>query len=342
MDRILRTIAQYPIQLALLILLPIAIGGGVAYLLPRHYQATATLWALHSYEALTATSVDSANQATPAETQVTALMELLQTRSFSLRVAQETALAETLPASYQSDPQSRDSALAADIAQVQVQTQGYDLFSISYAASDPRITQQVVAAVIHEYGLQAQKSVVPQEQNLLATYQSELSQDQQNTQSAVAAQALYTESHPNLTQSQLQSDSHYQQLQAQAQLAQSNLQNLQTSIATLQQYVATHQSVAANLYEVVDAPLVPTQPVSRLKTLLLGAGTGLVIAILAAALFIALMMRRDRRVYTGKDLQKVTAFPIVMELPRLEHTVVAKLILKTYGHSGSRSRNGVS
>ena len=325
MDPIFRVIARYPVQLALLLLLPVAIGGGAAYKLPRYYQATATLWASHSYNALTATSVDSANTATPAETQVTALMELLQTRSFSLEVAQEANLVKTLPTKDLGDPQTRDIALVASISQVQIQAQGYDLFTITYTGSDPKITQQVVAAVIHDYGQQVQSIVAPQEQQLLTTYQAELAQDQQNAQNAVSAQAQYIGSHPNLTQSQLQNDPHYQLLQSQVLLAQANLQNIETRIATLQQYLATHQSVAANLYQVIDAPLVPTQPVSRLKTLLLGAGTGVIIALLAVALFIALMLRRDRRVYSGKDLQKVTSFPVVMELPHLEQKMVKLL-----------------
>jgi uncharacterized protein involved in exopolysaccharide biosynthesis len=324
--RTLEAILRHPLQLLLIILLPIVIGGGVTYRSPLQYQATAMLWALHKYETLTATSVDSLNLDTPADTQATALSELLQTRSFSLAVAQEALFAETPRSQGGTNLQSADTALAADISQhVLVQTQGYDLFTISYTATNPQIAQQVVAAVIDNYGRQSQLIVVKEEQSLLETYQTQLSQAQLAAQSALTAYSQYV-LHSPLVQSQLQIDPQYQHLQVQARQAQRNLENVQASIDTLKQDIATHRIIAASLYKVLDAPDVPSQPVSRKKTLLLGAGAGLAIALIASVLFIALMVRRDRRVYTSSDLHKVTTYPIVMELPRLSAKTVSILV----------------
>ncbi len=341
MDRKLRTILQHPIQLLLLILLPIAIGGIVAYSLPHQYQATAMLWALHRYDTLTATAVDNTNLATPAETQVTALSELLQTRSFSLAVAQEAHLAETLKAQVRDNPQTRDDALVSDIAQyVQVQTLGYDLFTITYTNTHPQIAQQVVAAVIDNYGQQSQQTVAPEEQNLLKTYQTNVSLAQQYAQNAVAAEAQYTESHPKLTQLDLEHDPQYQQLHAQTQQRQLNLQYVEATLNALEQTITTHRVIATSLYKVLDPPSAP-KPVSRLKALLLGIGMGLAVAIVASALFIALAVRRDRGVYTSSDLQKVTSYPVVMELPCLSPKTMS-ILVKTWEQPDPLANDGRS
>ena len=340
MDRVIRAIIHHPIQLLILILLPIAIGGLIAYRLPRQYTATATLLALHRYDSLTATSVDSSSLDTPAETQVTELNELLQSRSFALGVAQEAHLASTLTAQVNADPISRDDAMVTDISQhVLAQAQGSDLFTITYTGTNPQITQQVVAAVIDNYQKVIQATVATEGQNLLETYKAQLAQAQQSAQVTAAAESDYTLAHPLLTASALQQNPKYQHLQAQALQAAQTLQNIQTGLTTLQQNITTHAIVAASLYTVLDRPVVPSQPVSRLKSLLLGAGAGLAIGVLAGALFIALTAGRDRKVYSSADLRKVTAYPVVMELPHLSPKTVSVLV-KTRRRPNPLSSNG--
>ena len=327
MDRVLRAIIHHPIQLLVLILLPIAIGSVVAFRLPRQYSATATLLALHQYGSLTATSVDSVSLDTQAGTQVTALNELLQSRSFALDVAQEANLASTLTAKISADPISRNDAMVTDISQhVITQAQGSDLFTITYTGTNPQITQRVVAAVLDHYQQVIQATVASEGQKLLGTYQTQLAQAQQSAQLTAAAESDYTQANPLLTGVALQQNPRYQHLQAQAQQAQQNLQNIQVGITTLEQDITTHAIVAASLYKVLDGPLVPTQPVSRLKSLLLGTGAGVAVGILAGALFIALAAGRDRKVYSSLDLRKVTPYPVVMELPQLSPKTVSVLV----------------
>ena len=333
MNRAMRAIVKNPIQLLILLLLPIAIGGVIAYRQPRQYQASATLWALHRYDTLTATSVDTSSLDTPAETQATVLGALVQTRSFALEVAKEANLASTLPSQVQADPQSRDDALVNNISQsVSVQATTYDFFVITYTNVDPQITQKVVAAIIDFYGQQSRHTASLAENGLLATYQAELAQAQQQEQNAAAAESHYLQTHPLLTGNALQQDAQYQLLHGQTMQAQTNVTNIQTSINTLQQDITTHAIVASSLYQVVDVPVVPDRPLSRTKTLLLGVGAGLAIALVACTFFIVLIMRRDRRIYSSSDLQKVTNYPVVMELPSLLPQTVSVLV-KTSRHS---------
>lgn len=316
------------------------IGGVVTYRLPRQYQATATLWALHKYDTLTATSIDYTNLDTPANTQATALTELVQSRTFSLAVAREALLAEMHGSQMGASLASQIPIVATQISQhTQVYAQGYDLFIISYTTTDPQLAQQVVAAVIDNYGQQSQLVVATDEQNLLNTYQTELNQANLDVQNAVAAQSQYFQSHSQLPYSQLQDDPIYQQLQAQTRQVQLNLQNIQASIDTLKQNIATHRIIAASLYKVLDQPVAPSQPVDRKRTILLGTAAGLALGLIASVLFIALMMGRDRRVYTSLDLHKVTTYPVVMELPFVSVETVSILVTTAEEHPALLLKN---
>ena len=325
MDRVRRTISRHLLQLLLVVFLPIIIGAGIAYLLPRQYQATATLWALHNYNTLTATNIDANALDTPAESQATALSEMLQTRSFALAVAQEAKLASALGGNV-----TNDTLIAAVSQSAQVTAQAYDLFTIQYTGSDPVVAQQVVQAIIDQYNQEIKNTASAEGQNLLQPYQAQLAQAQQDAQNALDAQNQYLAAHPQETPNQLQADPTYQQLHLQVQQTQQKVQALQNIIDALEQQIASHTTIADGLYRVLDAPTVPTKPVSRTKTLLIGGAAGLLLGLIAAALLTVALMRSDRKIYTRGDLREVTTSPVVMELPLLSAKAV-EVLVKTSG-----------
>ena len=79
-------------------------------------------------------------------------------------------------------------------------------------------------------------------------------------------------------------------------------------------------------FRIVDQPVVARQPVSRLKLLLTAFATGLALALLACAVYVIILVRRDRVVYTVRDLQKITNVPVVMQLPSLSSEARASLL----------------
>src|SRR5260370_26925821 len=99
--------------------------------------------------------------------------------------------------------------------------------------------------------------------------------------------------------------------------AQSTLQEIENNITNLNQAMMNQATSTDNLFKVLDAPQVAHRPVSRLKLFLISGGGGLGVALLACALYIIILVRRDRGVYTLRDLQKVTALPVVMQIPDL-------------------------
>jgi len=228
------------------------IGLTTAYLLPRSYESTAKLWALRLYDINDQTNLANDPSATPAHTQAAALGQLLQTRTFALVVAHETSLASTLSldANTARNPQLMDDALFNEISRnVQVTDRGNNLFVISYKNRDPKLAQQVVAAVVRHYAMQAQS------------------------------------------------------------LALDSGQGARTN----------------NLFTVIDAPMVAIQPASRLGLLLAAGGIGLALAMLACSLYIIILVRCDRTMYTPPDIQKVLALPVVAQLPHLTPTTISAL-----------------
>lgn len=329
MGRTFEVILRRPLSLlALIILLPI-VSVAVAYMLPRTYEVTASLWALRRYVIIGATGPETDLTSTPAETQATALSELLQARSFALSVANATSLPSTLDPAVQADTQLRDDTLYTEIStKVKVTPEGYNLFVITYQNKDGSVAQQVVASVIKNYGLQSEGFTVVEGQLLLESYQSQLAKDKQDATAAANAEEKYITQHPQEKQADLVNDPQYAYLHAQTLQAEATLQNLQTEIATVNQEISTQGNATESLFKVLDSPIVPRKPVSRTKTLLFGGGIGLGVALAACVLYILITLRRDRSVYNVNELRKVSQLPVVLQLPLLKPSG-ASLLLDT-------------
>lgn len=334
MRRTLEAIFRQPFRLlALMVTLPL-ISFTYAYIQPRSYQASANLWALRRYEIISATGPQMDPTATPAETQAATLSELLQTRGFALTVAKATDLPSTYDPSIRSDPQSLDDALFIDIsAGVQVQSQGINLFAITYINHNPKIAKEVVAAVIQAYGLQSQGFATFEGERLLQNYQAQLVTARQDANSAAQAEAQYLKVHPDVqaliqrtsTQYAALADPEYGVLQGRLEQALAQVASIQSNISNLSQSISVQGSSADDLYRVLDPPVIPLRPTSRMRLLLVGGGAGLAIALLACALYLVFMIRRDRAVYTIPELRKVTGYPVVMQLPHLTAPVLSLL-----------------
>ncbi len=315
MRRILETIFRHIVQLAILATIPILIALSIAMAQPRAYEASATLWALQRYSIIGATGPEADLTSTPATTQATAMQELLQSRSFALSVAQETDLASTFDAATRNNPSALDDALAAEISsKVKVIPSGYNLYQITYQNAVPNVAQQVIAAVIDRFGAAATQFSVVEGKQLVVVYTAQLTQAQSLANAAAQAASKYLGAHPNAT---AQTDAIYGQLLGQAQADQSNVLTIQGNIAQLNQQLATIGNGSGGLYSIMDAPAVSDRPVSRLKTLALGGGIGLTVALLGCSIFIVLLLRQDRTAYASGDLQRISKLPVLLELPYL-------------------------
>lgn len=330
MRRTLETIFHLPLLLLLLILVLPIVGVAIAYFMtPRVYQTTATVWALHRIEIIGATGPETNLLATPADTQSAALTELLQTQAFSLSVAKQSNVESTLnlDPSVLSNPQHLDQALFAEISKhVLVLSGGYNLFTIAYANRNPKIAQQVVAAVIQDYSIQSQSFSIAEAQQLLNNYNTQLAKARQAYNAAVAAESKYKQQHPGQTPVDLANDPQFQQLDTQVQQVKTEQSSIQTNISTINQEMAAQGSDSNGLFRVLDPPVANDTPNSRSRDYLVAGGVGLALALVACVLYIVILIRRDRAVYTALELQAVSTFPVIMQLPTLAPETLPLLI----------------
>ncbi len=333
MQRILEIFFRRPLLFLLLIAVPPVIGVATAYtIVPRTYESVANLWALRRYEIIGATGPESNLEATPADTQATALDELLQTREFSLTVANGANILPTLHlgASVLANSEQRDDAMVAEISKHVLATSlGYNLFQITYANHDPFVAQKVVQSVITNFGIESQGFSVAEGQRLLQSYQGQLPTVKATADNAATAEAHYIASHPSLNAAALAADPQYGQLHNQTLQAQTTLNNLQAAITTVQQEIAAEGLGADSLYRVQDQATLPYTPQSRSKQYLVGGGIGLGLALLIGTLYILILMRRDNAIYTALDLTKVTGYPVLMQFPRLPSGAVPLLMKRS-------------
>ena len=311
-------------------LVAVVAGMAIAYTLPRSYVSSASLWALRRYEVIGPTGPESDLSSSPAQTQVAALSELLQSRDFALTKANSTDLATTMNQSTaSSNPRSIDDAMVQDISKhVVIVTTGYNLYEISYTSSNAQVAYQVVAAVIKQFQLQGQSFSIAEGQQLLQGYQAQLVQAKKVADADAKAESQYLSSHPDLTKPGANplSDPQYALLDARRQQSQSAVQNLQTTIATINGQIATQSTGSDAFFKTIDAPLQPDAAVSRSKTILEATGAGAGIALLICIIYIAILVRRDRALYTARDLQRVTGYTVLMQIPQLSLATMQAVI----------------
>ena len=322
MTRILEVIFRQPIRLLTLCVLLISLSVAIAYILPRSYQTKVSLWALRRYEIISTTGPEADLLSTPAQTQSRALSELLQSREFALAVAKSAKLASTLslPESTLSNPQLLDETLFQEVSlRVETAAQGYNLYTISYANSNPQVAQQVVAAVIDNYGLRSQDFSILEAENLLNPYQEQLITAKQDADAAVNAESQYLMKHPELAKPGAVplNDPKYALLDSQRLQAQSTVETIQSRIVTLKQQINTQNAGTNTLFKVLDSPLVASSPVSRMKLVLTAGAIGLAVALLACTLYIVILLRRDRTVHSLSQLQNTVNYPVLMQFPML-------------------------
>jgi uncharacterized protein involved in exopolysaccharide biosynthesis len=328
--RVLEAIFRRPFRLLIILLLVPLVSLAVAYVLtPRTYQAQASLWAIHRYAVIGATGPESNLQDTPANTQVIALMEMLQTRSFALQIAYAAHLAPTLHLSSDvlSNPVKLDDALYSEISKnVASEATGYNLYTITYANRDAKTARSVIEQVIKDFGDRSIQLSIGEGRQLLADYQTQLAQAQDKEKQAVIAEQAYLSAHPGLSSQQLENDPQYQALHAQTLQAQNNVANIQASINQIEQQINEVGTSSDSLFKTVDAPYILSQPVSRTKTYITVGGISLAVALLACTIYLLILIRGDRSIYTPLDLQKVTSLPVLMQLPSFSSPVVSYLI----------------
>lgn len=328
MRRMLERLFRHPVQALTLFLTPVLLSAAVLLVTPASYKATASLWALRPFIVIGATGPEADRLATPAESQATAIDEMVQTRSFALAVAHSTHLESELSDSTRANPQLAEETLYHAIASgVYVSAQGYNLVIISYTDNDQHIAEEVVAAVIAQYGVQGPALAVSKGQQMIVDNTARLPQLQMTADAAVQAEASYLANHPQDHDPQVaMGDTQYQLLHVQAQEAQAQLTSLQSAIDMSSQNVASLSTGATGLFYEIDRPLAPSRPTWNVRGLLLGAFGGVVLGLLAALVYLFLVEMGDSAIYQLPEVERATDWPVLTQLPHLRSASIGQAI----------------
>jgi hypothetical protein len=324
MQRVLENIFSRWVQLVALLFVPLIIALGIVMMQPRQYEASATLWALRRYAVVGATGPEQDLTATPASTQALAITGILQTKTFALAVGHEANLASTYSAATRKDPDLVDETIFEDISTHVVATAvSYNLVSITYDNRLPAMAKSVTQAVITQYGRSAAQFATSESTQLLLIYQQQLAHAQEVSNKAADAASAYLRDHPGVT---TQSDPQYAILANNAATTLASVNTAQETISQINTEIATIGTGSNTLFAVVDAPSVGVHPVSRSKIVLAGSAIGLVVGLLACILFILILMRRDRAIYSVAELHKITDAAVLLQIPLLPSGILVQTV----------------
>jgi uncharacterized protein involved in exopolysaccharide biosynthesis len=261
---------------------------------PRSYVAAATLWTDRRIPA-DSTIGTSAGSDTPSAGQQALLTSLLASRTFMLKVAKDSPLADQL-----NGPQlDVDLALARAAATVSVATPGPQVMAVAVKQPTPELATGVAAAVIRQF-MQEEEHRIRARASAQITYdRQQLATADKAVRAAEAALAAYAQSHPGVGPGR-QSDSAESTLVGALALAQ---QNYSEAAKAYNASTAAYTQANNAALEVLDRPD-QAFPQARKKVVIFSAAGGLIAGLSISILALLLLVMRDRAVRDEDDLQQ--------------------------------------
>jgi uncharacterized protein involved in exopolysaccharide biosynthesis len=303
-----------------LALIPIGLGlvlaGGYALVQPRAFQTSASLWINSNTPGQNPNAGTSNQYVDPSTQQENILRELLTTRSFALAVGHDGPLGAYLAkhsdadvkglaaepglgALFSSGSKSLDDRITTELpTDVTLTAPGPQVVTITVKGPSASVAVGTTNTVIKEYTNQVVAALRASDQVAVSYYAQQLSLAQTTQQNAQQALATYQKDHPNVAAS----DATLQQMQQATDLAEHNYGT------QLQQYQQAQLNLAnASNYsgfQVIDRPVTPSGPVSRLKNVITAGVGGLVIGLIIALLIISALSALDGTVRRPADIKR--------------------------------------
>ncbi|HEX4215184.1 MAG TPA: hypothetical protein VIA06_17830 [Candidatus Dormibacteraeota bacterium] len=329
----METFFRHSRVLIALVGISLVVALGISFSAPRVYQSTASLW----IQTNSLTGGQNVNtQLSPAQAGVSLLQELMATRGFCLQVAQGGPLynyvalhgASSNPLSKITSKLSGGAAASGQILQndvvadlqknVAVTATGPQVVTVSFNAANPVVAAATVSSLIKQFSDQVQTQLTAQQK----LYEQQLSQALLQEQDANAAVARYLAQHPDLEQSVPPPDPTYASLQQVAAQAQERYTQLLAAYDQLLLQQNTGPSSGA--FRVMDSPIIPIKPLSRIKTLGLGAGGGLAIGLILCGVTLVLLVVANRGFDAPADVERALGLKVVGIVPLREQRTSAE------------------
>jgi uncharacterized protein involved in exopolysaccharide biosynthesis len=339
MSRYLEVFFRHRVALLGLMAIALVVSTAVVMVLPRTYQASASLWFDHS--PIPDSGTISA-QLTPADSATALFHELLNTRDFDVKAGRLGPLAnyyDTTGNFPNTDPITPvvhwlegkpaptgatrtalvDNGVLLTLQKYVVVTPSEpQVVGLTFNFSDPTIAAGTLQAVIDQFESQAKATALVTAQRSVDFYIAQVAAQLKVVQAADNNVAAYLAIHPLLQRNPAPFDPTYAGLQQVDTLAQQDFGTLSTELDQARLTVASLQQPGPYGFHVVDAPQAPLSASGLLKSVMFGVGGGIGVGLLLIGVICALLVAADDSVTRGSDLKRrLGGVEVVGEVPLL-------------------------
>jgi uncharacterized protein involved in exopolysaccharide biosynthesis len=269
------------------------------------YQSSAYLLVYHAAFLNGIDSQGYNSYISPAQNEQNFIQELIDSQTFTEKVAAGTDLAHIYDMSSDAGKGAAVARVRQDVAVFATQT-GPNGLSIVVRDKDARITQQLAGSLISQFVAYDANRQVKFDEQAETFYQGQLN----TARSAVATDLqkikAYVQAHPALSDSfRLQADPQYEELDQKLQQDQDNVTSLQRVLTAVQLDKAAAQDGTSNNLTVQDSPSKPALAKIETKQLIFYGVLGLAGALLLIVAIVGIQAILDNKVHSTDDLQTI-------------------------------------
>jgi uncharacterized protein involved in exopolysaccharide biosynthesis len=264
------------------------------------YDSTALLW-VDKPPLLSTDQIGWNTYLSPAQNEAAEMQQKLASPSFVVGVATKTDLAQRYNLGAEAGQSQASTRVTSEIA---INPLGWNVLQIIVSDKEPHLAQQIVQALLESYQSYYQTRWQQMDKQAQTFYLGQ----QQTAKAAVDADTKqlqeYCRTHQEACSSLNPTDPALAQLHSQLDQDQQTLTAIQAKLTAIAADVQATDPTVSQLFQVTDAPHVPTRPtLDKKKLLVTYTGGGLAAALALVALIVFIRTQLDRKVYGEDDLR---------------------------------------
>jgi uncharacterized protein involved in exopolysaccharide biosynthesis len=339
MLRYLGTFFRHRLLVITPLVICVVLSLGVVAVQPRVFASTAKIWV--DRPLLTAAHSSNA-YLTPADEQTSVLQELLKTRSFCILAAARGSLPGDLQkanAAAAREPINRALALlpgprsrmGSELSQDQLDNlvfqnlstrttviaNGPHIVSVTFQYANPEVAAATARGIIDQYVDEVLGGQRSEAKAAVDFYSAQVASARADLSVADGKVLAYLNAHPEQRAPTAIPDANLMQLKLDDDQARQRYQSLQTKRDDAQLQSAIAQQSTTNGFRLIDPPLVPQAPVSRLKLMLEGGAAGVFSGLLLSLLCLVGLTLMDTSIREADDVELRTGLRLAGIVPRV-------------------------
>lgn len=339
MLRYLETFFRHRALVTAPLLLCTVLSLGVVAVQPRVFASTAKIWVDRP---LLAAVPPSNAYLTPADEQMSVLQELLKTRSFSILASARGSLPDDLRranAAASHEPVNRALALLPgqksrtnpDLSQDRLDTlvfqtistgttvvaNGPNIVSVTFQYANPDVAAATARGIIDQYVDEVLGGQRSEAKAAVDFYSAQVNGARADLSLADGKVLAYLDAHPEQRLPTAVPDASLARLKLDDDQARQRYESLQTKLDEAKLQGAIAEQSTPNGFRLIDSPLVPQAPVSRLKQLIAAGGAGVFSGLVLSVLCLIGLTLMDTSIRRAEDVELRTGLPLAGVVPRV-------------------------